>query len=86
MLQKRDNLKLQVINYILSGNGKSIRGIFNTSIQFEKGHVSFVELSINGLVRYFLKVDLVKSHISYIKKRNDPPGSRFILDTDFIIK
>ena len=100
MLQERDNLELQVINYILSGNGKSIRGISNTSIQLvrtclvlnwdqdkkfssiEKGHASFVELSINGLVRYFLKMDLVKSHISYIRKRNDPPGSRFILDNE----
>nr|YP_010514392.1 RNA polymerase beta'' subunit [Phaseolus acutifolius]UXL86045.1 RNA polymerase beta'' subunit [Phaseolus acutifolius] len=100
MLQERDNLELQVINYILSGNGKSIRGISNTSIQLvrtclvlnwdqdtkvssiEKGHASFVELSINGLVRYFLKIALVKSHISYIRKRNDPSGSRFILDNE----
>nr|YP_010046469.1 RNA polymerase beta'' subunit [Lablab purpureus]QPJ78232.1 RNA polymerase beta'' subunit [Lablab purpureus] len=100
MLQERDNLELQVINYILSGNGKSIRGISNTSIQLvrtclvlnwdqdkkfssiEKGHASFVELSINGLVSYFLKINLVKTHISYIRKRNDPPGSRFILDNE----
>nr|YP_010169710.1 RNA polymerase beta'' subunit [Vigna subterranea]QRZ59531.1 RNA polymerase beta'' subunit [Vigna subterranea] len=102
MLQERDNLELQVINYILSGNGKSIRGIYNsnTSIQLvrtclvlnwdpdkklssiEKGHASFVELSIKGLVRYFLKMDLVKSHISYIRKRKDPLGSRFILDNE----
>ena len=35
MLKERDNLELEVIHYILSGNGKSIRGISNsnTSIQ-----------------------------------------------------
>jgi len=33
MLQESDNLEFQVINYILSGNGKSIWGISNTSIQ-----------------------------------------------------
>ena len=102
MLQERDNLELQIIHYILSGNGKSIRGISNsnTSIQLvrtclvlnwdqdkklssiEKGHASFVELSIKGLVRYFLKMDLGKSHISYIRKRKDPLGSRFILDNE----
>nr|QVD45022.1 RNA polymerase beta'' subunit [Primula rubifolia] len=33
LLQERDNLQLQVINYILYGNGKPIRGISDTSIQ-----------------------------------------------------
>nr|YP_010240670.1 RNA polymerase beta'' subunit [Lysimachia maritima]QTG39980.1 RNA polymerase beta'' subunit [Lysimachia maritima] len=33
LLQERDNLQLQVINYILYGNGKTIRGISDTSIQ-----------------------------------------------------
>nr|YP_009111656.1 RNA polymerase beta' subunit [Apios americana]AHI95785.1 RNA polymerase beta' subunit [Apios americana] len=100
MFQERDNLELKVINYILSGNGKSIRGISDTSIQLvrtclvlnwdqdkkfssiENAHASFVEVSTNGLVRYFLKIDLVKSHISYIRKRNEPPGSGFILDNE----
>nr|YP_010396137.1 RNA polymerase beta'' subunit [Mucuna sempervirens]QTG39908.1 RNA polymerase beta'' subunit [Mucuna sempervirens]QVY57427.1 RNA polymerase beta'' subunit [Mucuna sempervirens]UQJ74214.1 RNA polymerase beta'' subunit [Mucuna sempervirens] len=100
MFQERDNLELKVINYILSGNGKSIRGISDTSIQLvrtclvlnwdqdkkfssiENAHASFVEISTNGLFRYFLRIDLVKSHISYIRKRNDPPGSGFILDNE----
>nr|YP_010468024.1 RNA polymerase beta'' subunit [Bituminaria bituminosa]UVF30629.1 RNA polymerase beta'' subunit [Bituminaria bituminosa] len=100
MFQERDNLELKVINYILSGNGKSIRGISDTSIQLvrtclvlnwdqdkkfssiENAHASFVEVSIKGLVRYFLRIDLVKSHISYIRKRNNLPGSRFILDNE----
>nr|YP_009649373.1 RNA polymerase beta' subunit [Cullen corylifolium]QCD16458.1 RNA polymerase beta' subunit [Cullen corylifolium] len=100
MFQERDNLELKVINYILSGNGKSIRGISDTSIQLvrtclvlnwdqdkkfssiENAHASFVEVSIKGLVRYFLRIDLVKSHISYIRKRNNLPGSRFLLDNE----
>nr|YP_008145956.1 RNA polymerase beta' subunit [Glycine dolichocarpa]AGO44487.1 RNA polymerase beta' subunit [Glycine dolichocarpa] len=100
IFQERDNLELKVINYILSGNGKSIRGISDTSIQLvrtclvlnwdqdkkfasiENAHASFVEISINGLVRYFLRIDLVKSHISYIRKRNNPPGSKYILDNE----
>nr|UDZ61174.1 RNA polymerase beta subunit [Albidella oligococca] len=32
-LRERDNIQLQVVNYILYGNGKPIRGIFRTSIQ-----------------------------------------------------
>ncbi|KAJ8746888.1 hypothetical protein K2173_010160 (mitochondrion) [Erythroxylum novogranatense] len=33
LLQEKDNLKLRVVNYILCGNGKLIRGISDTSIQ-----------------------------------------------------
>nr|YP_010230800.1 RNA polymerase beta'' subunit [Sargentodoxa cuneata]QSV10506.1 RNA polymerase beta'' subunit [Sargentodoxa cuneata] len=33
LLQEKDNVKLQVVNYILYGNGKPIRGISHTSIQ-----------------------------------------------------
>nr|QFK69442.1 RNA polymerase beta subunit [Ixonanthes chinensis] len=33
LLQERENLKLRVVNYILYGNGKPIRGIFDTRIQ-----------------------------------------------------
>nr|YP_009698525.1 RpoC2 [Petalonyx linearis]QEJ85601.1 RpoC2 [Petalonyx linearis] len=33
LLQERDNVQLQVVNYILYGNGKPIRGISDTSIQ-----------------------------------------------------
>ena len=36
MFQERNNLKLKVINYILSRNEKSIRGISDTSIQLVK--------------------------------------------------
>ncbi|RHN66815.1 DNA-directed RNA polymerase subunit beta'' [Medicago truncatula] len=33
LFQERDNLELKVVNYILYGNGKSIRGISDTRIQ-----------------------------------------------------
>nr|YP_010891069.1 RNA polymerase beta'' subunit [Erythrina sandwicensis]WJK72519.1 RNA polymerase beta'' subunit [Erythrina sandwicensis] len=100
MFQERDNLELKVINYILSGNGKSIKGISDTSFQLvrtclvlnwdqdkkfssiENAHAHFVEVSTNGLVRYFLRIDLVKSHISYKRKRNDTSVSGFLLDNE----
>nr|YP_010513298.1 RNA polymerase beta'' subunit [Centrosema coriaceum]UXL84869.1 RNA polymerase beta'' subunit [Centrosema coriaceum] len=100
MFQERDNLELKVINYILSGNGKSIRGISDTRIQLvrtclvlnwdpdkkssyiEDAPAYFVEVSTNRLIRDFLRIDLVKSHISYIRKRNDSSGSGFISDNE----
>nr|YP_009872687.1 RNA polymerase beta subunit [Ctenolophon englerianus]QKT26927.1 RNA polymerase beta subunit [Ctenolophon englerianus] len=99
LLQEKDNLKLQVVNYILYGNGKPIRGISDTSIQLvrtclvlnwdqdkksssiEEARASCVEVSTNGLIRDFLRINLVKSHISYIsRKRKDLSGSRLISD------
>uniref|UniRef100_UPI0030E414D2 RNA polymerase beta'' subunit n=1 Tax=Ceratocephala orthoceras TaxID=286838 RepID=UPI0030E414D2 len=95
-LQERDNVQLRVVNYILYGNGKRIRGISHTNIQLvrtclvvnwdqdkngssiEEVHASLVELRINTLIRYFIKMDLVKSPISYTRKRNDPAGSGLI--------
>nr|YP_010512473.1 RNA polymerase beta'' subunit [Luetzelburgia bahiensis]UXL83797.1 RNA polymerase beta'' subunit [Luetzelburgia bahiensis] len=100
LFQERDNLELKVINYILSGNGKAIRGISDTSIQLvrtclvlnwdqdkksssiEEARPSFVEVSTNGLIIDFLRIYLVKSHISYIRKRNDPSGSGLISDNE----
>nr|UWV18986.1 RNA polymerase beta'' subunit [Coronilla valentina subsp. glauca] len=96
LFKEWDNLELKVINYILYGNGKSIHGILDTSIQLvrtclvlnwdedeksssiEEALASFVEVNTNGLIRYFLRIDLVKSHISYIRKRNDPSSSGLI--------
>nr|QXE43551.1 RNA polymerase beta'' subunit [Loropetalum chinense var. rubrum]UFJ43779.1 RNA polymerase beta'' subunit [Loropetalum chinense]WBR75114.1 RNA polymerase beta'' subunit [Loropetalum chinense var. rubrum] len=98
LLQERNNMKLRVINYILYGNGKPIRGISDTSIQLVRtclvlnwdqdkksssigeAHASFVEVRTNGLIRDFLRIDLVKSPISYTGKRNDPSGSGLISD------
>uniref|UniRef100_A0AAU8L1E3 DNA-directed RNA polymerase subunit beta'' n=1 Tax=Primulina malingheensis TaxID=3229916 RepID=A0AAU8L1E3_9LAMI len=95
LLQERDNVQLRVVNYILYGNGKPIRGISDTNIQFvrtclvlnwdqdkkssssEEAHASFVEIRANGLIRHFLRIDLVKSPISY---RNDLAGSGLLSD------
>nr|YP_010584132.1 RNA polymerase beta'' subunit [Primulina hedyotidea]UZT67343.1 RNA polymerase beta'' subunit [Primulina hedyotidea]WAL03132.1 RNA polymerase beta'' subunit [Primulina hedyotidea] len=95
LLQERDNVQLRVVNYILYGNGKPIRGISDTNIQFvrtclvlnwdqdkkssssEAARASFVEIRANGLIRHFLRIDLVKSPISY---RNDLAGSGLLSD------
>nr|YP_010978298.1 RNA polymerase beta'' subunit [Chrysosplenium valdivicum]WOC30037.1 RNA polymerase beta'' subunit [Chrysosplenium valdivicum] len=97
-LQERDNMKLQVVNYILYGNGKPIRGISDTSIQLVRtclvlnwdqdkksssggeAHASFVEVSTTGLIRDFLRINVVKSPISYTGKRNSPSSSGLIYD------
>uniref|UniRef100_UPI0030E1DCF0 RNA polymerase beta'' subunit n=1 Tax=Herniaria glabra TaxID=115624 RepID=UPI0030E1DCF0 len=90
LLQERDNAQLRVVNYILYGNSKVTRGIYDTSIQLvrtclvlnwnqdkksssiEEARASFVEVRTNGMIRDFLRIDLVKSAISYIGKRNNP--------------
>ena len=50
------------------------------SSSIEEVCASFVEVSTNGLSRDFLRINLVKSQISYIRKRNDPSGSGLISD------
>nr|QGT34129.1 RNA polymerase beta' subunit [Chamaesium paradoxum] len=98
LLQEMDNVQLRVVNYILYGNGKPIREIYDTSIQLvrtclvlnctqdkkssyiEEARTSFVEIRINGLIRNFIKIDLVKSPILYTAKRNDPSGSGLIYE------
>nr|YP_010312266.1 RNA polymerase beta'' subunit [Nymphoides peltata]ULF03101.1 RNA polymerase beta'' subunit [Nymphoides peltata] len=98
LLQERDNVQLQVVNYILYGNGNPIRGISDTNIQLvrtclvlnydqdkksssiEEACPSFVEIRTNGLIRDFLRIDLVKSPISYTGKRNDLSGSGLIYE------
>ena len=42
----------------------------------------FVEVNTNGLIGDFLRIDLGKSHISYIRKRKDPSGSEWISDNE----
>lgn len=98
LFQEKDNMQLQVVNYIVYGNGKPIREISDTSIQLvrtslilnwdqdkksasaEEAHASFVEVRAKGLIRDFLRIDLVKSPILYPRKRNDPSGSGLISD------
>nr|YP_009141853.1 DNA-directed RNA polymerase beta' chain [Xerophyllum tenax]AIW56407.1 DNA-directed RNA polymerase beta' chain [Xerophyllum tenax] len=97
LLQERDNVQLRVVNYILYGYGKSIRGIYHTSIQLvrtclvlnwnqkqngsiKEVHASFVEVRANDLIRDFIRIELVKSTISYSRKRYDTVGSGLIPD------
>nr|UNI92022.1 RNA polymerase beta'' subunit [Borago officinalis] len=98
LLQERDDVQLRVLNYILCGNGKPLRGIYDTSIQLvrtclvlswdqetksssiEEAHTSFVEIITNGLIRHFLRIDLLKLTISYIGKRNGPSNSGLFSD------
>nr|YP_010617894.1 RNA polymerase beta'' subunit [Theropogon pallidus]WAW82492.1 RNA polymerase beta'' subunit [Theropogon pallidus] len=97
LLQEKENVQLRVVNYILYGNGKSIRGIYHTSIQLvrtclvlnwdqekngsmEEVYASFVEVRVNDLIRDFIRIELVKSTISYTGKRYDTAGSGLIPD------
>nr|YP_010395580.1 RNA polymerase beta'' subunit [Thamnosma texana]UQJ73108.1 RNA polymerase beta'' subunit [Thamnosma texana] len=41
---------------------------------------SVVEVRTNGLIQDFLRINLVESHISYIRKRNHPSSSGLISD------
>nr|QXI85181.1 RNA polymerase beta'' subunit [Sinogentiana striata] len=46
----------------------------------EEAHASFVEIRTNDLIRYFLRINLAKSPISYIGKRNDSAVSGLFSD------
>ncbi|KAK2975419.1 hypothetical protein RJ640_014000, partial [Escallonia rubra] len=48
------------------------------SSSIEEARASFVEIRTNGLIRDFLRINLVKSPISYNRKRNDPSDSGLI--------
>nr|YP_010419534.1 RNA polymerase beta'' subunit [Laportea cuspidata]USG53150.1 RNA polymerase beta'' subunit [Laportea cuspidata]USG53233.1 RNA polymerase beta'' subunit [Laportea cuspidata] len=52
----------------------------NKSSSLEEARASFVEVSTTGLIRDFLRINLVKSHMSYIRKRKDPLGPGLISD------
>nr|YP_010473756.1 RNA polymerase beta'' subunit [Corydalis pseudoimpatiens]UVH67969.1 RNA polymerase beta'' subunit [Corydalis pseudoimpatiens] len=94
LLQERENLQLRVVRYLLSGNGKTIRGISNTSSQSvrtclvlnwdqDKKGSSREEIHAS-----FVEVrvnDLIRDFLrmdlaksAYNRKRNDPAGSGLI--------
>nr|ATL62600.1 RNA polymerase beta'' subunit [Mostuea sp. Bremer et al. 5077] len=50
------------------------------SCSSEEARASFVEIRTNGLIRHFLRIDLLKSPISSIGKRKDPSGSGLFSD------
>nr|UXC96181.1 RNA polymerase beta'' subunit [Parahellenia malipoensis] len=98
LLREKNNVQLRVVNYILYGNGKSIRGISHTNIQLvrtclvlnwdqeqngstEEVHASFIEVKANDLIRDFIRIELVKSTISYTGKRYDRASSGLISES-----
>nr|YP_009540195.1 RNA polymerase beta subunit-2 [Ricotia aucheri]AYQ22198.1 RNA polymerase beta subunit-2 [Ricotia aucheri] len=50
----------------------------NQNSSLEEVRAFFVEVSTKGLIRDFIRIGLVKSHISYIRKRNNPTDSGLI--------
>nr|YP_010895676.1 RNA polymerase beta'' subunit [Chorispora sibirica]WJZ19667.1 RNA polymerase beta'' subunit [Chorispora sibirica] len=50
----------------------------NKNASLEEVRAFFVEVSTKGLIRDFIRIGLVKSHISYIRKRKNPPDSGLI--------
>nr|YP_010243853.1 RNA polymerase beta'' subunit [Brachypodium pinnatum]QTJ26998.1 RNA polymerase beta'' subunit [Brachypodium pinnatum] len=85
LLQEEDNLQLRLVNFISHENSKLTQRIYQTTSQFvrtclvvnweqeEKEEVgaSLVGVRANDLIRHFLKIELVKSTISYTRKRYD---------------
>nr|YP_010395495.1 RNA polymerase beta'' subunit [Haplophyllum dauricum]UQJ73023.1 RNA polymerase beta'' subunit [Haplophyllum dauricum] len=59
-----------VLNWDQDNKGSSVKEVC----------ASFVEVRTNGLIRDFLRINLVKSQISYSRKRDHPSGSGFISD------
>uniref|UniRef100_UPI00315E0203 RNA polymerase beta'' subunit n=1 Tax=Ctenium canescens TaxID=3063525 RepID=UPI00315E0203 len=85
LLQEEDNLQLQLVNFISHENSKLTQRIYHTNSQFvrtclvvnweqeekEGACASLVELRTNDLIRDFLRIELVKSTISYTRRRYD---------------
>nr|ATV97370.1 RNA polymerase beta subunit [Gustavia augusta] len=95
LLQERDNVQFQVVNYILYGKGKPIRGISDTSIQLVRTCLVLnwdqdkKSSSIEEARASFVEIrtnrlirDFLRINfsISYTRKRNDPSGSGLISD------
>ncbi|GAY57713.1 hypothetical protein CUMW_181550 [Citrus unshiu] len=82
----KGNMQFRVVNYVLYGKGKAAGGISDTSLQLVRTCL-VVELGpedtkffrrrvrTNGLIRDFLRINLVKSNISYLRKRDHPSGN-----------
>ena len=85
LLQEEDNLQLRLVNFISHENSKLTQRIYHTNSQFvrtclvmnweqeekEGARASLVELRTNDLIRDFLRIELVKSTISYTRRRYD---------------
>nr|YP_010548812.1 RNA polymerase beta'' subunit [Sporobolus diandrus]UYL25050.1 RNA polymerase beta'' subunit [Sporobolus diandrus] len=89
LLQEEDNLQLRLVNFISHENSKLTQRIYHTNSQFvrtclvmnweqeekEGARASLVELRTNDLIRDFLRIGLVKSTISYTRRRYDRTGA-----------
>nr|YP_009246182.1 RNA polymerase beta' subunit [Hilaria rigida]AMB36079.1 RNA polymerase beta' subunit [Hilaria rigida] len=85
LLQEEDNLQLRLVNFISHENSKLTQRFYHTNTQFvrtclvvnweqeekEGARASLVELRTNDLIRDFLRIELVKSPISYTRRRYD---------------
>nr|YP_009157033.1 RNA polymerase beta '' subunit [Melica subulata]AJV89940.1 RNA polymerase beta '' subunit [Melica subulata] len=85
LLQEEDNLQLRLVNFISHENSKLTQRIYHTNSQFvrtclvvnweqeekEEVRASLVEVRANNLIRNFLRIELVKSTISYTRRRYD---------------
>nr|YP_009156950.1 RNA polymerase beta'' subunit [Melica mutica]AJV89857.1 RNA polymerase beta'' subunit [Melica mutica] len=85
LLQEEDNLQLRLVNFISHENSKLTQRIYHTNSQFvrtclvvnweqeekEEVRASLVEVRANNLIRDFLRIELVKSTISYTRRRYD---------------
>nr|YP_010370356.1 RNA polymerase beta'' subunit [Macrochloa tenacissima]UOW78652.1 RNA polymerase beta'' subunit [Macrochloa tenacissima] len=85
LLQEEDNLQLRLVNFISHENSTLTQRIYHTNSQFvrtclvvnweqeekEEAHASLVEVRANDLIRDFLRIELVKSTISYTRRRYD---------------
>nr|YP_010454277.1 RNA polymerase beta'' subunit [Thesium chinense]QYF09466.1 RNA polymerase beta'' subunit [Thesium chinense] len=95
MFREGDNMQLQVINYILRKPVEEIYGtsiqLVRTCLilnwdQDKKNSLikgasaSFVEVRTKGLIRDFIKIDLLKYSILYPGKRNNTPRGGLIYD------
>nr|ATV97552.1 RNA polymerase beta subunit [Lecythis minor] len=95
LLQERNNVQLQVVNYILYGKGKPIRGISDTSIQLvrtclvlnwdqdkKSSSIEEARASFVEIRTNHLIRDFLRINfsISYTRKRNDPSDSGLISD------
>nr|YP_009134856.1 RNA polymerase beta'' subunit [Bambusa arnhemica]YP_010892353.1 RNA polymerase beta'' subunit [Bambusa ooh]AIM52944.1 RNA polymerase beta'' subunit [Bambusa arnhemica]WJP00602.1 RNA polymerase beta'' subunit [Bambusa ooh] len=85
LLQEEDNLQLRLVNFLSHENSKLTQRIYHTNSQFvrtclvvnweqeekEEARASLVEVRANDLIRDFLRIELVKSTISYTRRRYD---------------
>nr|YP_010722918.1 RNA polymerase beta'' subunit [Anthurium andraeanum]WDW20923.1 RNA polymerase beta'' subunit [Anthurium andraeanum] len=66
LLQEGDNVQLRVVNYILYGNGKPIRGIYHTSIQLVR-----TCLVLNWDQERNRSIDIEGVHTSFVEIRTN---------------